>query len=179
MRAFVALEVEPAEPSGGPHRAPEHLTLDFLGEIDPAQVPAIAAALERVGAAIAPFDLTLEGIGAFPSPTHPRVVWVGATLGRSEVLDLARRIVEALAPLGLVPPREAFEPHLTLFRVRSGFDRRRAAELFDGHAPPPAPRRLAIDRFVLKESVLDARGATHRILATVRLRGPTSGSESP
>jgi len=177
VRAFVAIEVEPAGTEEAPRRAPEHLTLDFLGEIDPAQVPAIVAALGTVGAATRPFDLVLDGIGAFPSPARPRVVWVGATEGRAEVVELARQVEAALRPIGFPSPREAFEPHLTLFRVRSDRDRRRAIDLLERRIAPPGPRRVAVDRFVLKESVLEARGAIHRTLATVPLRGaPTEGA---
>jgi RNA 2',3'-cyclic 3'-phosphodiesterase len=179
VRAFVAVEVEPPEEVVALRRAPEHLTLDFLGEVDAAQVPAIVTALEPLGDAVAPFELVLEGIGAFPSPSRPRVVWVGATEGRAEVVDLARRVAAALVPLGFTPPREAFEPHLTLFRVRSDRDRRRAIDLLEGRTPPPARRRIAVDRFVLKESVLEARGAIHRTLAPVRLRGPPAPANSP
>ena len=168
MRAFVAVEVDPADRAA---RAPEHLTLEFLGEIDPGRVPPIGAALEQVGNGVAPFELVLEGVGAFPSRTRPRVVWVGATRGRAAVIDLAARVAAALVPLGHVPPREAFEPHLTLFRVRGDRDRRRAIDLLEGRESPPGPRTVHVDRFVLKESVLDARGATHRTLVTALLRG--------
>jgi RNA 2',3'-cyclic 3'-phosphodiesterase len=174
VRAFVALEVERP---GRASTAPEHLTLEFLGEIVPELVPPIATALERVGKGIAPFDLTLEGVGAFPSPARPRVVWTGVTLGRANVVDLAGRIAAALAPLGLPPPREAFEPHLTLFRVRGDRDRRRAFDLLEGREVAPSPRTTHVDRFVLKESLLDAHGATHRTLATALLEGevPAAG----
>jgi len=174
VRAFVAIEVEAAEHAG---RAPEHLTLQFLGEIDPALVPSIAAALDEVGHGISPFELVLEGVGAFPSRSRPRVVWLGATRGRAEVVELAGRVGAALAPLGLGPPREAFEPHLTIFRVRGDRDRRRADALLEGREPPPAPRAIFVDRCVLKESVLDARGATHRTLATALLGGAAPRSD--
>jgi 2'-5' RNA ligase len=171
VRAFVAVEVPP--PSEGPHGvgAPEHLTLRFLGEIARERVGPIGEALAPVGEAVAPFSLTLEGVGAFPSPERPRVVWVGATGGARELGDLAHRVRNALRGEG-APDREGeFVPHLTLFRVRSSTDRRRAEELLSGRVPPPAPRRFRVEQFVLKESVLSSRGATHHTLSTFPLRG--------
>lgn len=176
MRAFVAVEVPPPSGGAGGRSAPEHLTLLFLGEIPSERVGTIGDALAPVGSAVAPFDLTLEGVGAFPSPERPRVVWVGATEGAAELGELARRVREALRGEGTSAPEEGFVPHLTLFRVRSGFDRRRAEEVLTGKTPPPTPRRVHVGEFVLKESVLSSRGAVHRTLATFPLRGSGLGT---
>lgn len=172
MRAFVAVEV-PFSPGGTTRSsAPEHLTLLFLGEIPEGRVPTLVHDLTPIGTAHAPFDLTLEGVGAFPSRERPRVIWMGATEGAPELIRLARDVRRALTPEGNPGREETFIPHLTLFRVRSPDDRRRAAEILSGTVPPPAPRRLLVGEFVLKESVLSSRGATHRRVATFALSGP-------
>src|SRR5262249_49098694 len=53
-----------------------HLTLVFLGEVDPARaagvVQAIGRPIER-----APIELTFAGIGAFPPRGAPRALWIG------------------------------------------------------------------------------------------------------
>ncbi|HYB79594.1 MAG TPA: RNA 2',3'-cyclic phosphodiesterase [Thermoplasmata archaeon] len=172
MRAFVAVEVPP--PSSEAHRgaAPDHLTLLFLGEIPRERVGPIAEALSPVAADATPFDLTLEGVGAFPSPARPRVVWTGATEGSAELVTLANDVRAALAHEGDPTRREAtFVPHLTLFRVRSANDVRRAHELLAGRIPLPTPRRFRVAEFVLKESELSTRGATHRTVRTFPLSG--------
>jgi RNA 2',3'-cyclic 3'-phosphodiesterase len=171
VRAFVAIEVPAIStvPSRSP--APEHLTLLFLGEIPAERVPPIVEALTPIGASIAPFDLTLDGVGAFPSPERPRVVWTGATDGAEALARLAGEVRRALAKEGEPGRRDAFVPHLTLFRVRSVGDRRRAIELLSGVVPAPAPRRVRVGEFVLKESELSAHGATHRTLARFPLTG--------
>jgi RNA 2',3'-cyclic 3'-phosphodiesterase len=178
VRAFVAVEVPGTPSEGARSSAPEHLTLLFLGEVPVERVEAIEAALAPVGADVRPFDLTLEGVGAFPSRERPRVVWVGATEGSEELGRLASRVRQALeGTAGPAPREERFVPHLTWFRVRSGADRRRAEEVLAGTVPPPPPRRLRVREFVLKESVLSSRGATHRTVASFPLRG--SGSAGP
>ena len=176
VRAFVAVEVPASPEAGGPASAPEHLTLLFLGEVPVERVGPIVAALTPVGAAVAPFDLTLEGVGAFPSPERPRVVWMGATEGAEALARLALGVRESLAGEGERDRRDPFVPHLTLFRVRSPGDRRRAVELLSGRAPAPAPRRVRVREFVLKESELSARGATHRTVASFPLSGPAPGA---
>lgn len=151
--------------------APEHLTLRFLGEIDPDRNDRLRAALEPVGARHGPFTLRLEGVGAFPSPDRPRVVWVGVTVGRQELLALAQDVRSAVdVEVGVAA--EAYVPHLTVLRVRSSADRDVAATLLAGTRPAPSPRDVDVDRFLLKESVLGPRGATHRTLAEFPLSGP-------
>jgi RNA 2',3'-cyclic 3'-phosphodiesterase len=176
MRAFVAVEVPSSSGDSSLGSAPEHLTLLFLGEIAKERVGPIGESLAPVGASVAPFDLTLEGVGAFPTSERPRVVWVGATEGATALSQLADRVRNALAGEGAAARESAFVPHLTLFRVRSAHDRRRAEELLLGKVPPPSPRRLRVREFVLKESVLSSRGATHRTVATFVLSGPSSSS---
>lgn len=171
MRTFVAVDV-PSPPGDAPRSsAPEHLTLLFLGEIRPERVAPIVSALSPVGGVVRPFDLTLERVGAFPSAERPRVVWVGATEGTNELTDLARRVRDALSEVGEARGHEDFVPHLTLLRVRSGADLQRAVDLLTGVLPPPPPHRFRVHEFVLKESLLSPRGATHRTLATFPLEG--------
>jgi len=94
-----------------------HVTLKFLGSVDPAR-------LERVHAALAgdlhdqpALHVSVRGLGAFPNWRRPRVVWVGL---RGEGLGaLAARVDGALAPLGFERERRPFTPHLTLARVNS------------------------------------------------------------
>jgi RNA 2',3'-cyclic 3'-phosphodiesterase len=172
VRAFVAVEVPSRSEAPGPRSAPEHLTLLFLGEVAEVRLPSIVRALTPIGAAFAPFDLTLEGVGAFPTRDRPRVVWVGATEGAAELVRLAGEVRAALVGEGLGDHEGPFVPHLTLFRVRSIGDRRRAVELLEGSVPPPTPRRLRVREFVLKQSELSNRGATHRTVAAFALSAP-------
>jgi RNA 2',3'-cyclic 3'-phosphodiesterase len=171
VRLFVAIEVAPRapEPSGEVRASVQHLTLRFLGEVLADRIPSIVRALERVARETPAFDLVLEGVGAFPSRSNPRVVWVGASAGREEAGALAQRIALALDAADVSIDRERFVPHLTLFRVRSAQLRRRAFDLLDGTEPPPAPRTVHVSEFVLKESTLTARGALHRTVAAFPL----------
>jgi 2'-5' RNA ligase len=177
VRLFVAVEVgPPAEPAAGPGRrpAPEHLTLRFLGEVPRERLAEISSALADVARATPAFDLVLEGIGAFPTSRNPRVVWVAVGQGRTEASELAARVSAVLDPMFPSSPRESFVPHLTLFRVRSPSQRRRAEALLSGTEPPPAPRTVHVREIYLKESTLTPSGAQHRTLASWALTGRPS-----
>ncbi|MCH8200245.1 MAG: RNA 2',3'-cyclic phosphodiesterase, partial [Chloroflexi bacterium] len=66
---------------GGAYRwvRPEavHLTLRFLGDVEPERVAELAAALEAAVGPLAAFELRLDGTGVFPNPRAPSVVWAG------------------------------------------------------------------------------------------------------
>ena len=172
MRLFVALELGPA--SDTDVAAPHHLTLRFLGEVGPEAAGAVERAIAEAARASAPFDLVLEGVGAFPSRARPRVVWVGATAGAAETTALAGRLAEALARVGFPAERERFVPHVTLFRVRSPGEHRRAEALLSGQEPPPPRRAIRVREVLLKASTLTREGATHRTLRAFPL-----GTDAP
>jgi 2'-5' RNA ligase len=93
-------------------REQHHLTLQFLG--NRADVDAVAAALREI--AVAPADVELRGIGAFPSPRRARVLWIGVAAGASMLTQLAAAVGVLLEPLGHEPEARAYHPHLTLAR---------------------------------------------------------------
>jgi 2'-5' RNA ligase len=95
-----------------------HLTLKFLGDTPLAQIEKVKAALAQAAREVQPFAFTVEGLGCFPNPRRPRVVWVGLH-EPSGALHRLREAVEAyVAPLGFPTERRAFHPHLTLGRVQ-------------------------------------------------------------
>jgi 2'-5' RNA ligase len=106
-----------------------HLTLRFLGDIAEEQVEPMKALLREVAAEIKPFALEARGIGVFPNPRAPRVIWLGLQ-GTPDAMDALRRMharIEAgVAGLGFSRESRAFTAHLTLARVR---DRQSGAAL--------------------------------------------------
>lgn len=178
MRLFVAIDVLP--PEGPRDPSPVHLTLRFLGEVPAERLDAISAAIEASVRDGRPYDLILEGVGAFPSPSRPRVVWVGARAGGPETSEIAARLSTMLAQAGFPPERERFVPHVTLFRVRSPALHRRALALLSGEEAAPPARTVRVEEVALKESTLTPRGALHRTLRTFPLgrtaRDPDPGS---
>ncbi len=152
MRSFVALELPEAvrvrlqEEIGRLRRAggcaswvrPEHmhLTLRFLGEIGEEQKTALSRMLRDVCATAVPMQLAVEGIGAFPNPRRPAVVWAGIRVVMGDLAGLQQRIEQAARDIGLGPDNKAFHPHVTLARIRdlaaSGGLAKAVAERADG-----------------------------------------------
>ncbi len=94
-----------------------HLTLRFLGDVEPGRVDDVGAAM-RVAARTDPFEIAFGGLGAFPSVRKPTVLWVGIARGADSLKTLAEQVDRCLSGVGFTPEAREFRPHLTLARVR-------------------------------------------------------------
>jgi 2'-5' RNA ligase len=151
-----------------------HVTLKFLGRVDAARLPEIESALAGAVAPTAPFDLTVRGLGAFPTPTRARVIWAGAAAATDAAGQLATSVDEVLAGLGFVRETRAFAPHVTLGRVR---EPRRDAALAGALAAGERREfgRVVVERVSLMRSELSPRGARYTELRALTLAGVSSG----
>lgn len=98
-----------------------HLTLKFLGDVAPERLPRLQQSLAELAAVQRPFELSVAGLSAFPSPAEPNVIWAGLTGGASECMAIWQAVEEVCARLGFPRERKPFTPHLTLGRRRSGY----------------------------------------------------------
>lgn len=183
LRTFVAVDIAPAVASrvarligelrGGKAsvkwvvEANLHLTLQFLGDVEPTRIPEIAAAIEQAAANVDPFEMTCRGIGAFPNLDRPRTLWVGVEEGRDEICELQRRIEAALAEQGFRPEARQFHPHLTLGRVKHS-PPREIARMLEGRENFTAGS-TEVSEVVLYSSELAKEGPTYTALARAGL----------
>ena len=100
--------------------APEcfHVTMKFLGNQPEDRLPLVSAAIRDGVAGFRPFDVSISGLGAFPSPARARVVWVGIDEGRRELIRLAETVDENLGKLGFPREERSFKAHITIGRVK-------------------------------------------------------------
>ena len=147
--------------------APEnlHFTLKFLGEV-PARM---LLDLRRVGVETArrcaPTVVTLEGVGAFPNPRHPRVIWVGTGEGAHQLGHLARALHRNLEASALfLGDSRPFAAHCTIGRVRDPRDTDGLAAAIGSEASF-APGSLECTEFHLMLSELSRSGPTYGSLA--------------
>lgn len=93
-----------------------HVTIKFIGELGEARLPELKQALASLPAA-AP-EIALHGLGWFPNPHHPRVLW-GGVQADPALSDLATAANQALVPLGIAAETKPYAPHLTLARIKT------------------------------------------------------------
>ena len=96
-----------------------HITIKFIGNVVPNELPELFAAADTAAQAIAPFLLDLEGHGCFPHARRPRVIWAGCGTGSDACVALARQVEEACAALGYKREPRPYTPHITIGRVKT------------------------------------------------------------
>ena len=147
-----------------------HLTLVFLGDVEDRSVHAACQAVARACAAVEPFQVTVQGIGVFPKPEKPRVIWVGLELGVEEITWLREQIAKQLDTVGFQFDWK-FSPHITIGRVGHG--------RFDDHAVIAKSAEYVdtpFGEFVVNEvavisSTLERSGPIYVRLSTASLQG--------
>lgn len=147
-----------------------HFTLKFLGEVAEADAMQAMAAVERAAAGVAPFAASLRGLGAFPAPARPSVLWAGLAEGAEELGRLAARVEREMAQAGFPPERRPFKPHLTLGRVREGAFVPGAVQEGLARAAGQEFGRFSVERVVLMKSELTPRGPIYSIYGSASLR---------
>src|SRR3989475_108363 len=92
-----------------------HLTLKFLGDIQETQVEALREILKRAAAPARPFTLEARGLGAFPNPRAPRVIWLGLHGKSDDMAELQRlqaAVEDGVAGLRFPKGGRGLTPHL-------------------------------------------------------------------
>jgi 2'-5' RNA ligase len=145
-----------------------HWTLQFLGDVDALEIPAVCSAVSAAVTEVESFDVEARGAGAFPAPDRPRTLWLGAGAGAQAMVALHGAIQRKLKRLGYRAEQRRFVPHITLGRA--------------GRKSPPRPliRELAglaefdagsmlVDEVTVFASKLTTEGPQYEVVARAPL----------
>lgn len=147
-----------------------HLTLRFLGEITEPQVARVTEAARQAVASASPFSITLGGVGAFPSPRSPRVVWVGVIAGADRLVALAGALEAGLRQREFPAEARPFQPHLTVARARPEGRPPDVSAILSGEAAEAfVAGTQTVGALVVMESRLRPSGAVYEEVARAPL----------
>jgi 2'-5' RNA ligase len=149
-----------------------HITLKFLGDVRRDGIPHLIESLKETAAQRDAFNVTVQGLGAFPSAGRPRVLWAGIAEGTHKLESLAAAVEGTLRPLGF-GNEERFSGHITLGRLRRPepalwFREWSAQERME-------PLKVRVESFWLMKSTLTPAGPRYEALAEFALG---SGAET-
>jgi RNA 2',3'-cyclic 3'-phosphodiesterase len=145
-----------------------HLTLKFLGEIDPKVLPNLVETLTASVKSEPVLSLCLRGLGGFPDLRNPRVIWCGVEGDTEELARLQEKVENACCDIGFEREERPFHPHLTLARVNS---KRNLQGLLDYiKIGSGLEREFSAGHINIYRSTLTPRGAIYDIMATIALK---------
>lgn len=192
LRTFIALELPPetislldkvqqALKSSGLRAKwvkPEniHLTLKFLGNIDPGDIDKIGGAMTEAVQDCAPLTLTAKGVGVFPGIKRPRVIWVGLGGQITLLFAVQRKLDDHLAAIGIAKEKRPFKGHLTLGRFKQSVHPKKISHIIQEHADLDSEAFIA-KRIVLFQSDLKETGPQYTKLLQTTLEVRTTKFE--
>lgn len=157
-----------------------HLTLHFLGDIEPEMAELLRMAMGIALTHHTSFELRTADPGAFPSARRPRVLWLGLWGQTYRLEALYNDLGDFLDDFGLDIEDVPFHPHITLGRVRDvegikiGLLPDQVREAFAlvqeaGLANHESPVQFPIKEIQLVRSHLGKEGPRYEVLASYAL----------
>ncbi len=134
-----------------------HLTLKFLGEVQPNNLDDIKNNLKEID--FEPFSVVLDTIGVFPSESYIRVIWVGLK-PEEQILELQKNIDENLKKL--FKKEKDFKPHLTIARVKYIEDKKQFVDKLKQIKVDN--KKIEVNNFKLVKSTLTPKGPVYEEL---------------
>jgi 2'-5' RNA ligase len=144
-----------------------HITLKFLGDIEQARIPSLSLAAERAAQDVRPFELALDGTGAFSPHGHARILWIGIPDQSHHLARLHERLEEESALEGFAREERAFHPHLTIARLRTPQGARALATLH--REMPFHTEAFSVNEIIVMHSELGPGGSRYTPLSRHRL----------
>ncbi len=130
-----------------------HFTLKFLGEINENSIKDIAQSIAGLTKNTKPFNIQLSGMGAFPSLSYIRVIWIGVL--SDDFISLHKNVSR------LLPGKpEKVTPHLTITRVRSPRGKDIIAKIVKKYENESFGT-MPVDKITLKKSTLTPKGPVY------------------
>ena len=153
-----------------------HLTLKFLGDVEEAIIPDIQAILNQITPRYLPIICKFTGLGVFPSPRRPKVIWLGVTEGSDQLSGLAEDLSGESTRLGFKSEKRGYTPHLTLGRIKTGSGIAQLRKLLREEKEKPvrsgdSTRLLKINMLLLQKSILTSKGAIYQTLSEHKNKG--------
>jgi len=151
-----------------------HITLQFLGDTGPDQIPTLIDCLSETAGNSAAMTIAAGKTGAFPLFRNPKILWIGFDGETKRLEQLQGRVEGSLARLGFEAERRKFTVHATVGRVLRGLNGRESADLGFAWKRMAGPRnyeKFLVDSFTLFRSHLKSRGPVYEAVHEFRLGG--------
>ena len=146
-----------------------HLTFAFLGDTFRERVDKLNGLLNEVSAQVVPFEMRVNGIGAFGSKRSPRIIWAGVDASE-DVMELQRKVTDCIRAVDVPVESRSYHPHITLGRVRSGSWGDSLTSALTSYKNISFGS-VNVHRVLLMQSHLEHQGVRYTILSESMLKG--------
>ncbi|MBF0331466.1 MAG: RNA 2',3'-cyclic phosphodiesterase [Candidatus Omnitrophica bacterium] len=146
-----------------------HITLKFLGDIDPKRLDIIEDTMTETAEEFSVFHMGIGALGAFPNVHDPKIIWAGVTKRANFLAEIAARLDEKLSGHAIEPADHGFTPHITLGRSQHATPCKALTTLLQNiHVPAGLSQK--VERISLLRSELMPKGPVYHLLHSVALK---------
>jgi len=145
-----------------------HLTLKFLGDVNPDDIHKIGTAMAGAAIDCLPITLSVRGVGVFPGIKRPRVIWVGLGGDTQSLLALQSRLEQKLAGAEFPKDKRSFKAHLTMGRIKQAANPAVLRQMIADYAKLSS-EEFTFNQFILFKSDLKPSGAVYSKLKITKL----------
>jgi len=145
-----------------------HLTLKFLGDVNPDDIHKIGTAMACAAIDCLPITLSVRGIGVFPGIKRPRVIWVGLDGDTQSLLALQSRLEQKLAGAEFPKDKRSFKAHLTMGRIKQTANPAVIRQMIADYAKLSS-EEFTFNQVILFKSDLKPSGAVYSKLKQTKL----------
>jgi 2'-5' RNA ligase len=133
-----------------------HITLKFLGEFNPVFLEEVYSSIDNLCRNTLPFNLTISGLGAFPSINKPRILWIGFNKS-TIVMDFFKEFDLILEKVGIPKEDKPYLPHITIGRHKKTINLFPPIECIES-----SKETIVIDNLTLFSSMLKPVGSIYK-----------------
>lgn len=146
-----------------------HLTLKFLGEVPEQKLTSIDDILRETFQvhSYQAFSINFSQLGAFPSLSHPRVIWLGISDGQDVLRKLASMLEDPFEKIGFKRETRDYSPHLTLGKVNDEKKVKNLKEIAVSYKTSFAG--ISVGMVSSMQSILSPEGAIYKRVANYKL----------
>ena len=140
-----------------------HITLEFFEDITGKEISSVQKALDNIEQNR--FEMSIEGLGAFPSEDYIRVIWAGVNSGEIFNLQKQSRLHSISSD-----NRHEFKPHITLMRVEEISEKKKGKlkTAMNEHRDQKFGK-INVDCVKLFESKMSPEGSKYREISVHKL----------
>ncbi len=144
-----------------------HLTVKFLGATDEGIIPGILDIMRARADGTGPIGITMDGLGIFPSPRRPRVIWIGCRPADGRLQSLRDGLEEDLGASGFSREERSFHPHFTIGRVRGEGVTHYLTSISKNSTFEP--HHTVVSEIFLMRSILTPGGSEYSVVGSAKL----------
>ena len=153
----------PKDRIGWEQPAKLHITIKFLGGVEPDRVTQLEDGLTQAASGLTLSVLQLGGPGVFPNKNRPRVLWIGAKDPMLFARSSLTAVEKVCRTIGFDEDDRTFTPHITIGRVR---DPGNARDAVVAHLEAQIkPIEFEASSLVLYESKLHSTGSVYSVVS--------------